>query len=194
VSFAADTPLASITAAHQVATRFGQRTCGAAVSREPPNDQARGAPRRCAPASRPGGATTFSALFWFSVGAGCWAPNNRLQRMRGLAYFQLTESLSRGPAPLTLCVVRRRRDRPRCGALGVSNRLWCAGLAAERSWRASPPRTRAATRFGGRMRGAAVSCEPPKNQAWVRVTPVRTSSVARRRHHLRCACLVPCWG
>jgi hypothetical protein len=62
----------------------------------------RRAPRRCAPAPRPGGATTFSALFWSSVGAGAWAPNNRLQGMRGRACFRAREVLRAGPAPLTL--------------------------------------------------------------------------------------------
>jgi hypothetical protein len=52
----------------------------------------------------------------------------------------------------------------------------------------------AATRFGGRTGGAAVSRETLDNHAWVRATPVRTSFAARRRHHLRRVVLVRCWG
>ena len=50
----------------------------------------------------------------------------------------------------------------------------------------------AAARFGGRTDGAAVSCEQLNDPAWLRATPVRTNSAARRRHHLQRAVLVQC--
>jgi hypothetical protein len=48
--------------------------------------------------------------------------------------------------------------------------------------------------FGECACGAAVSREPLERPSFGRATPVRNSFAARRRHHLRCAFLVQCWG
>jgi hypothetical protein len=132
------------------------------------------APRRCAPVPRPGGATTCGALFWFSVGAGPLAPNNRLQWMRGRACFRPEESSCARPRPTDPCVVRRRRDRLRSGAPGAATGCRARASRPTHPWHASPPRTRRrstsasaraarlprASRWKGQASGAPRRCAP----------------------------------
>ena len=108
-SFPSETSGACITAAHQVSTRFGECTCRAAVSREPPEQpspsvrhagahQLRG-PAAPPPAVRCSGAVLGLAGRSLTIGcSGCGA----------LHVFSRTRLLRDGPAPLTLGALGRR--------------------------------------------------------------------------------------
>jgi hypothetical protein len=90
--------VACIPTAHQVAPRFGERTCGAAVSREPLKQQSPGARHAGAHQLRgPAAPPTIGAPVCFSAGAGLPAPNNRLQWMRGRACFGRRKGLRVAP-------------------------------------------------------------------------------------------------
>jgi hypothetical protein len=104
------------------------------------------------------------------------------------------ESFARRPRTTDPWGVRRRRNRLLRGALGAANRLERVSIAADASVVRITAALQVATRSGEGMCGAAVSREPLNDQGQVRATPVRISSAARRRHHLRCVLRVQCWG
>ena len=115
-----------------------------------------------------------ASLLW----AGCPAvarPNNRLQRMRGLACFRRDESLARGPAPLTLASLgaagsgfgAAHTARRQASARGTPGR----GIRDMHHRRASDVDALRTTHV---RRGCLVRAA--ERRALVRAPPVRTSS------------------
>jgi hypothetical protein len=99
-----------VTAARQVPTRFGGQRCGGLVRDLAGHESGRATPVRTALAARR--RLHHPCAFPPRCGADRPPPNNRLQGMRGRAWFRPRKGLRAGPAPLTL-VPFGRQDRKR---------------------------------------------------------------------------------